>query len=92
MSFRHFDLHLCYGKLLEFFLQLLVRLQSGGFELNRLFRSNLVTSYSGEFFGILCGSESSLLNAVFLYCKHRKVRIYQKHQPYSRQGANFTSE
>ena len=51
-----------------------------------------VTSCSGEFFGILCGSESSLLNAVFLYCKHRKVRIKQEHHPYSRQGANFTSD
>ena len=47
----------------------------------------LVTSYSGEFGEILCGSEHSLLNAVFLYCKHRKVRFKQEYHPYSHQRA-----
>ena len=50
---------------------------------NKKICKRCMTSYSGEFGEILCGSESSLLNAVFLYCKHRKVRFKQEHHPYS---------
>ena len=54
-------------------------------------RKRRATFDSGEFGEILCGSEYSLLNAVFLYCKHRQVRCKKKHiLPPT--GGNFTSE